>query len=440
MSSITVSMSDETESQNAFVREQSSHIIASEKQEKNNVPGERNESFSHNLQTNLVHESSGFTDNNVVELNETGVMKTSSMILSQDDRVMYISAEGSVSFNPKNIASTSRDHMAGRSVCLEGTSSMSPNYLVVVENARATQALSSDFERSIPLSSETCDPHTNSSMAPACSHTNGLKSADADIPDQQAIMVFDGQLQSDSILIDPNVLVAYDHSSGEQISFSTDPSLGGPVRSLPEVCQGPFIHLEQTSIADSIENYTQEKSILQKSTIPHSYLSAHTIMVAKNPLSVSKDSAIVLGVNKEITSFKEEKEFGAVGRDDSKLLQQKEELKLLEKYHLQHHKQEAKKKMNKQSKTHSSQTFIEDKRKKMIGEIPSHLQEAVNSTSLLSKEVGDEISVSEFKFFLLMNRWEGAKIIHLVRKFINGIFTLLCPLSSIHIIRLLQAK
>ncbi|RUS70009.1 hypothetical protein EGW08_022226 [Elysia chlorotica] len=390
MSNKTVSLYDEAESRDICLKEESSYIKESEKQDKNSVPVGSIASFPHNLQNNFVHGSGGFNDNNATdELNQAGAMDTSRMILSRDDSVMYISAEGNVPFNPKDIASTSTEHMPGRSICLEDGTSLNPNYLVVVDNAGATRALSSNFERSIVMRSETCYPDTNSSITATSAHADDLKSANAESPHQQTIMVFDGQLQSDSIL--SNVLVAYDHSSGEQMSFSTDPTLGGTVRPLPQVCQESFIHLEQAPIADGLEHYSEERNLLHKSTLNQNFLSAHTLVIAQNPLSVAKDSGIGLDLHKEIPTINEEKEALIGGLEDSKLFKQKEDLKLLEKYHLQHHEQEAKKKQSNQTKGHCSQTLIKDKRKELTGKSLS--ENADVSASCLNKDINDDISV-----------------------------------------------
>ena len=364
------------------------------------------QSISQNLETNLVHGTDGFAENSAVSLNGAEVVESSSMILNQDDRIMYINTEGSVVFEPKEMASSSADHIPvalssgpGGAVCLENTSSLNSNYLVVVENPRAAQALSSGFGGSIVMSSQPCETDANSSLASACPEDGGLKSSDSEHPHQQTIMVLDGQLQSDSILIDPGVLVAYDHTSAERVTFSPDPSVENNVRPLPELCQRSYIHLGQTTLADGTSNYTDEKSlpVLQKSHLSHNFSSAHAIVVAQNPLSATDSCG-----GKDSTGIDEAENIRISGMEDSKILQQKEELRMLERSHLQHHLKEAKKKSCNQLTTHPSRSFIKNKRKEPIEEISALSDTPSPSPSNESVDDGISVSIFRMKLWLLM--------------------------------------
>ncbi|GFR98374.1 zinc finger protein [Elysia marginata] len=382
MSDNTVSV--ETQPPSTSLRVVTSHFNNRMKQYKTIVPNENFESSSQNLQTNLVQDSHGFAESSTtgtVDMNEAQVIESSNhVILGQDDRVMYISTENDVVFNPKEMASASTEHMPltlnsrpENSVSLDHASSLNSNYLVVVENSRAAQQLPSDFSTPVVLSSET------SSLAPACSDGNSLKPGDSEHAHQQTIMVLDGQIQPDGILIDPSVLVTYDSTSGGQMTFSTDPTLDDAVHTLTELSQGPLIHLEQAPSADGTENYLQEKSVLQKPISSQSFNLDNKTVAAQNPESTDRDLT------------RKDLYFDRDSTNKQKDLKLKEDLKLLEKYHLQHHMKEAKKKICNQDKTCAFSTSEKSGRNEMKEEISSKKPD--NSLDLLSKDDNKEIPV-----------------------------------------------
>ncbi|GFO36859.1 Zinc finger protein [Plakobranchus ocellatus] len=350
MSHNIVSLTDQSGSQNIRIPEASPYLGSDVKLVKNE---ENSQVFSQSLRDNLVTQvDDGFPENSGVAL-----MESSNMIVSQNDGVMYIEADGSVIFKPKEITSSSSETMPisprsrpDISLCLEDSSNIDQNYLVVVENPVASQALSTDFEASIVMNPESSGLDANSSLSASGTGVD-LKSGGSEHPHQHTIMVLDSQIGADSMLIDPNVLVAYENSSTKQMSFNADPTLESNIRPIPEICQGSYMNLTEASIAGGVANYLCEKNVHQSSDLSTQFNNAqsvHTILIAPSKTSQSTE-AKGLDHEKKSTGFKE--------CESSRLLQQQENLKMLEKSHLHHHMKEAKKKLSSELKGYDSKSY-----------------------------------------------------------------------------------